>query len=87
MSVFVLLFVVVGLFALGFGLLYYAFAHRDQPVCATIVDCYEDLLDQITQEPDVIWLATLLRRRQHPPQQSKLDQWPEPSTPVQQRQP
>ena len=63
MGFFFLLLVVVVFFVLCLGLIRYAYARREQPFWATIVACCEDMLAQIAQEPDVFWLATVLRHR------------------------
>jgi hypothetical protein len=64
MALYLLLLVPIGITVLLWIVIRYAYAHPDNLVCATIVDCWNDVLEQIAQEPDVVWLATLLGRRQ-----------------------
>ena len=54
--------IVISLFWFLTQLIRYAYRQANNPICATIVDCCNDMLEQITQEPDVIWLTTVAER-------------------------
>ena len=55
--------IVISIFWLLTHSIRYAYRQMDNPICATIVDCCSDMLEQITQEPDVIWLTTVLEHQ------------------------
>jgi hypothetical protein len=55
--------IVISLFWCIAQLVRYAYQNIHNPICATMVDCCNDMLAQITQEPDVIWLTSVVQHQ------------------------